>query len=345
MIIDWWRNLIHSINKTAARGAAIDRRVLFFFCCHKISLNFPSIQTMSWVSDYQYTFLQKVVFRALQQTGHIPHHIAFVMDGNRRFARSKQIDKIEGHSRGFAKLADVLRWCLDMGIREVTTFAFSIENFKRSNEEVEGLFNLAREKFNKLLAETSRMDEHGIRIRVIGNIELLPQDLQRLIATAMLRTESNDKLFLNIAFSYTSHDEITQAIETVLTAGADADVDTKRTESGDDSLLLPSDITERLLEACLYTRNSSPPDLVFRTSGETRLSDFLMWQVGCLRITLGSTFLHLSLSISLADSHVCAVLHGSSVAPDHHLELHGQHCCLSARQVPPGDVQTTGAGT
>lgn len=236
---------------------------------------------MSWISDYQYTFIQKAAFRALQLAGHVPQHVAFVMDGNRRFARSKQIDKIEGHSRGFAKLADVLRWCLDMGIREVTTFAFSIENFKRSDEEVEGLFNLAREKFNKLLAETSRMDEHGIRIRVIGNIELLPADLQRLIATAMLRTENNDKLFLNIAFAYTSHDEITQAVESVLKA----DMDTKRAESGD-SLLLPSDINERLLEACLYTRHSSPPDLVFRTSGETRLSDFMMWQVGCLTITL-----------------------------------------------------------
>lgn len=235
---------------------------------------------MSWVSDYQYTFVQKLAFRALQLSGHIPHHIAFVMDGNRRFARSEQIDKIEGHSRGFAKLADVLRWCLDMGIREVTTFAFSIENFKRSNEEVEGIFNLAREKFHKLLEETSRMDEHGIRIRVIGNIELLPVDLQRLIATAMLRTESNDKLFLNIAFAYTSHDEITQAVESVLKVA-----DTEDKDSADCALLLPSDVNERLLEACLYTRHSSPPDLVFRTSGETRLSDFMMWQVGaCLTI-------------------------------------------------------------
>lgn len=234
---------------------------------------------MSWVSDYQYTFVQKLAFRALQLSGHIPHHIAFVMDGNRRFARSEQIDKIEGHSRGFAKLADVLRWCLDMGIREVTTFAFSIENFKRSNEEVEGIFNLAREKFNKLLEETSRMDEHGIRIRVIGNIELLPADLQRLIATAMLRTESNDKLFLNIAFAYTSRDEITQAVESVLKV---ADTEGK---DDDSDLLRPWDINERLLEACLYTRHSSPPDLVFRTSGETRLSDFMMWQVGaCLRM-------------------------------------------------------------
>ncbi|KAL7744839.1 hypothetical protein ACLKA6_007130 [Drosophila palustris] len=205
------------------------------------------------------------MFRAIQ-INKIPQHIAFVMDGNRRFARSQQIDKIEGHSRGFSKLADVLRWCLDMGIREVTTFAFSIENFKRSNEEVEGLFNLAREKFSKLLEETNRLDEHGIRIRVIGNIELLPADLQRLIATAMLRTENNDKLFLNVAFAYTSRDEITQAVETVM-------------KHYEDDGMPPTDINERLLEACLYTRHSPPPDLVFRTSGETRLSDFMMWQI------------------------------------------------------------------
>ncbi|TDG43183.1 hypothetical protein AWZ03_010387 [Drosophila navojoa] len=224
---------------------------------------------MSWISDYRYTCLQKWALQILHSTGRIPNHIAFVMDGNRRFARSKQLDKIEGHSRGFSKLADVLRWCVDLGIKEVTTFAFSIENFKRSNEEVEGLFNLAREKFAKLLEETDRLDEHGIRIRVIGNILLLPEDLQRHIATAMLRTEHNDKLFLNIAFAYTSRDEMTQAVESIL----------KSDETSDDEPLHPSDINERLLEECLYTRHSPPPDMVFRTSGETRLSDFMMWQL------------------------------------------------------------------
>lgn len=203
--------------------------------------------------------------RTLRACGHIPNHVAFVMDGNRRFARSQQIDKIEGHSRGFEKLADCLRWCLDAGVREVTTFAFSIENFKRSNEEVEGLFNLAREKFARLLEETTRLNEHGIRIRVIGNIELLPLDLQKLVASAMLSTERNDKLFLNVAFAYTSRDEITQAVETVLRHGSQD--------------LAAEDISERLLEECLYTRHSPPPDLVFRTSGETRLSDFMMWQL------------------------------------------------------------------
>ncbi|EDW78352.1 uncharacterized protein Dwil_GK16221 [Drosophila willistoni] len=221
---------------------------------------------MSWVSEYEYTWLERTIMRSLRACAHIPHHVAFVMDGNRRFARSQHIDKIEGHSMGFAKLADCLRWCLDIGIREVTTFAFSIENFKRSSEEVEGLFNLAREKFCKLLDETDRLNEHGIRIRVIGNIELLPLDLQKLIALAMLRTEHNDKLFLNVAFSYTSRDEITQAVKTVL-------------ELGEEGHLTGEDISERLLEECMYTRHSPPPDLVFRTSGESRLSDFMMWQL------------------------------------------------------------------
>ncbi|XP_016956346.1 dehydrodolichyl diphosphate synthase complex subunit DHDDS [Drosophila biarmipes] len=220
---------------------------------------------MSWVSDYQYTWTERLAMRTLRACGHIPNHVAFVMDGNRRFARSQQIDKIEGHSRGFEKLADCLRWCLDVGVREVTTFAFSIENFKRSSEEVEGLFNLAREKFARLLEETTRLNEHGIRIRVIGNIELLPLDLQKLVASAMLSTERNDKLFLNVAFAYTSRDEITQAVETVLRHGSQD--------------LAAEDISERLLEECLYTRHSPPPDLVFRTSGETRLSDFMMWQL------------------------------------------------------------------
>ncbi|EDW31055.1 GL15247 [Drosophila persimilis] len=220
---------------------------------------------MSWVADYEYTWAERISMRALRTCGHIPKHVAFVMDGNRRFARSQQIDKIEGHSRGFSKLADCLRWCLDLGINEVTTFAFSIENFKRSSEEVEGLFNLARDKFAKLLKETDRLNQHGIRIRVIGNIGLLPLDLQELVATAMLSTEVNDKLFLNVAFSYTSRDEITQALETVLQQG--------------NSFISGSNISERLLEECMYTRHSPAPDLIFRTSGETRLSDFMMWQL------------------------------------------------------------------
>ncbi|XP_061400299.1 dehydrodolichyl diphosphate synthase complex subunit Dhdds-like [Musca vetustissima] len=219
---------------------------------------------MSWVSDYKYTWLQTVAMHVIKNGFRLPNHIAFVMDGNRRYANSQQIRKIEGHSKGFDKLADCLRWCLDIGIREVTTFAFSIENFKRSKEEVNGLLDLAREKFSKLLQEGPKLREHGVRIRVIGNIALLPEDLQNLIAQTMLETETNNKLFLNVAFSYTSRDEITHSVEQVLRHGDG---------------LQQGDISERLLEECLYSRHSPPPDLLFRTSGETRISDFLMWQL------------------------------------------------------------------
>uniref|UniRef100_A0A1I8PY75 Alkyl transferase n=1 Tax=Stomoxys calcitrans TaxID=35570 RepID=A0A1I8PY75_STOCA len=218
---------------------------------------------MSWVSDYKYTWFQKLAVNVIR-CGPLPYHIGFVMDGNRRYATSQQIRKIDGHAKGFDKLADCLRWCLDVGIREVTTFAFSIENFKRSEEEVSGLMDLAREKFSKLLQELPKLHEHGVRIRVIGNIGLLPDDLQKLIAQTMLETENNNNLFLNVAFSYTSRDEITQAVQDVLTHGDG---------------LLEGDISERLIEECLYSRHSPQPDLLFRTSGETRISDFLMWQL------------------------------------------------------------------
>lgn len=219
---------------------------------------------MSWVSDYKYTWLETIAMNVIRAGGHLPYHIAFVMDGNRRYASSQHIRKIEGHSKGFDKLADCLRWCLDMGIREVTTFAFSIENFKRCEDEVTGLLDLAREKFSKLIQEAPKLHEHGVRIKVIGNLDLLPEDLQKLLAQAILETENNDKLFLNVAFSYTSRDEITQAVEALLKHG---------------DVLNESDISERLVEECLYSRHSPPPDLLFRTSGETRISDFLMWQV------------------------------------------------------------------
>lgn len=219
---------------------------------------------MCWVSDYKYRWYEKLAMNVVKSGGHLPKHIAFIMDGNRRYAKSERIATIDGHTRGFDKLSNCLRWCLDIGVREVTTFAFSIENFKRNEEEVNDLLNLARDKFNELLKELPKLHEYGVRVRIIGNISLLPKDLQSLIAKAMIKTECNDKLYLNIAFSYTSRDEITQAIEVILTQGNDLQLE---------------DITEYLIEECFYSRQSSPPDLLFRTSGETRISDFLMWQV------------------------------------------------------------------
>nr|CAD7591093.1 unnamed protein product [Timema genevievae] len=211
---------------------------------------------MSWIRDSTLNYLQKFCIRVIQ-CGPIPKHVAFIMDGNRRFAQKSNMKKIEGHSRGFDKLAETLQWCLDLGIPEVTVYAFSIENFKRAPKEVDALMKLAREKFKRLLSE-----------KVIGNLALLPQDIQKSIAEAIIMTQDNNKAFLNVAFAYTARDEMTHAIRTIATG----------VEQNSLSL---SDVNERLISDCLYTNKSQDPDLLIRTSGEVRFSDFLLWQISC----------------------------------------------------------------
>jgi len=165
----------------------------------------------------------------------------------------------------FDKLAETLKWCLDLGVKEVTVYAFSIENFKRSKEEVECLLNLAREKFKKLIEEEEKLMQEGVNIRVIGNLSLLPEDLVSLIARAVCMTKDNNKARLNVAFAYTSRDEMTSAASELATACTE-------------SRLEPSDVSPEVIEAALYTENSLPLDMIVRTSGELRLSDFLLWQ-------------------------------------------------------------------
>lgn len=153
-----------------------------------------------------------------------------------------------------------------MGIKEVTVYAFSIENFKRPEEEVNTLMQLARDKFAKLLEEKERLNEKGVRIRVIGNIHMLPRDIQKTAAEAMLLTKDNNKSVLNVAFAYTSREEITHSLKTII-------------EGVEDNDLLAEDLNESLIDECLYTNKCSSVDLLVRTSGELRFSDYLLWQV------------------------------------------------------------------
>jgi ditrans,polycis-polyprenyl diphosphate synthase len=156
--------------------------------------------------------------------------------------------------------------CLELNVKEVTVYAFSIENFKRSQEEVDTLMSLAREKFSKLMEEKEKLIEKGVKIRVIGNVKMLPKDLQKSIADAMLMTKDNDKSILNVAFAYTSRDEITNSIQTICRGVEDDD-------------LKHEDLNHSLIDECLYTNKCNEIDLLVRTSGEMRFSDFLLWQV------------------------------------------------------------------
>ncbi|RVE44743.1 hypothetical protein evm_010595 [Chilo suppressalis] len=156
------------------------------------------------------------------------------------------------------------KWCLDLGIPEVTVYAFSIENFKRSEEEVNALMDLAREKFQRLLDEIDTINEWGVRIYVAGRLSLLPEDLQKMVSQAMLATRHNNKLRLNIAYAYTGRDEISRAVSHIIDG-------VKNKE------LMAEDIDTELVSQSL---DIGEPELLVRTSGEIRLSDFMLWQQG-----------------------------------------------------------------
>lgn len=221
---------------------------------------------MSWFPEKrtQPPWYHRMCTRILK-SGPVPKHVAIIMDGNRRFAQKKSMDRAEGHLKGFDKLAETLEWCLDLGIMEVTVYAFSIENFKRSKEEVDCLMELAHQKFTRLIQEKDLIEKHGVSIRVLGNLSLLPHSIQKLIGEAVNISKHNDRAILNVCFSYTSRDEICTAMKELA-------------EGVDRGELKPSDVSEELLEKCLYTHKSPDPDLLIRTSGEVRLSDFLLWQ-------------------------------------------------------------------
>ncbi|XP_061574469.1 dehydrodolichyl diphosphate synthase complex subunit DHDDS [Cololabis saira] len=219
---------------------------------------------MSWIKEGELNLLEKIAANVLK-AGPMPKHVAFIMDGNRRFARKKHIERQEGHMQGFNKLAETLRWCKQLNIPEVTVYAFSIENFKRTKHEVDGLMDLAKQKFERLLEERDNLEKHGVCVRVLGDLNMLPLDLQQLIAKAVLTTRTNNKCFLNVCFAYTSRYEITNAVR-------------EMAWGVEEGLIKASDVSEALLSECLYSNNSPNPDLLIRTSGEIRLSDFLLWQ-------------------------------------------------------------------
>lgn len=218
---------------------------------------------VGWFHTYIGSWLETRVCNLLK-CGQIPKHIAFIMDGNRRYADKTNIAKSDGHKSGFNTLSKVLSWCKEFGITQVTLYAFSIENFKRTRDEVDSIMDLAREKCDSLLDELDRVNEDGIKVRVAGDLHLLPADLRMKIEKIQKMTCNNDKALLNICLAYTSRHEIVATIK-------------KLSQDKPDNLNL------ELFEQNLYLPRPFP-DLIIRTSGEVRLSDFMLWQ--CQESTL-----------------------------------------------------------
>ena len=195
----------------------------------------------------------------------VPHHVAVIMDGNRRYAQEFGLLVAEGHEKGREKLEQILGWCMEIGVRILTVYAFSTENVSRERKEVDGLMRMFVLNFKKL-ADDERVHKHKIRVKILGQKDLLPEDLREAIRYAEDKTKDYDKYFFNIAVGYGGREEIVQAIRKI------ADKVKKGELSADE-------ITERTFTEFLYTKDMPDPDLVLRTSGEERISNFLLWQL------------------------------------------------------------------
>jgi len=192
----------------------------------------------------------------------IPKHIAIIMDGNRRWAKQRNLPVKLGHKQGAETLKKIVRYANKIGIGYITVYAFSTENWKRSEEEVSALMNLLENYLDDFAKEA---DTENIVIRVLGNLKPLSQALQESIERTVKRTENNTGTIFNIALNYGGRDEITNAVKEIA-----KDVKEGRLEI--------EQISEEIVGSYLYTKNEPDPDLLIRTSGELRLSGFLPWQ-------------------------------------------------------------------
>jgi tritrans,polycis-undecaprenyl-diphosphate synthase [geranylgeranyl-diphosphate specific] len=194
----------------------------------------------------------------------LPQHLAIIMDGNRRFAYGHGMLVQEGHERGKDKVEQLLDWCLEVGVRILTVYALSTENFSRPTEELNDLMALFTASFRQI-ATDERVHRHGIRVQAIGHRQLLPKELQEAIALAESATASYTNYRYNVAIAYGGREEILDAIRHLAQEVAEG-------------RLRPEEIDTAMVSKHLYTADLPDPDLVFRTSGEERISNFLLWQ-------------------------------------------------------------------
>ncbi|XP_030485895.1 dehydrodolichyl diphosphate synthase 6 [Cannabis sativa] len=257
-------------------------------------------------------FVMKCLFRVIS-VGPVPEHIAFIMDGNRRYAKKQNERTIAGHKAGYSSLISMLGYCYELGVKYVTVYAFSIDNFKRSPEEVECLMDLMLEKMKGFLEHESIVHQYGIRVYFIGNLKLLNEPVRVAAEKVMKATAKNNKANLLVCVAYTSCDEIVHAIQEscqskiydiqtrngssdkkmngfVVHGGLEEHEDKPKNHEAKpcNGLIEESEVCEKQMnlptlklvdiEKHMYMAVAPDPDIVIRSSGETRLSNFLLWQ-------------------------------------------------------------------
>ena len=210
----------------------------------------------------------------LKATCELPRHIAVIMDGNGRWARLKGKTRIEGHAAGVDSVRDVVEACTQLGISYLTLFTFSTENWKRPEKEVSALMQLLIRVLRK---ETRELHDNNIRLNVIGNMNLLPENVRHVLRETMELTKNNSRLVLSIALSYSGKWDILQACRSI-----SFDVKSGKLD--------PAVIDEQLFESYLSTRSLPDPELLIRTSGEFRISNFMLWQSAYTEIYFTNTY-------------------------------------------------------
>jgi len=197
-------------------------------------------------------------------------HIAIIMDGNRRWAKDKNLPSAMGHKKGVEALKTTLRACKDFGVKYLTVYAFSTENWNRKQEEVDFLMDLVAVTLKNELAE---MHKEGVQIHFIGDLTRLSDKLQKITANAVETTKDNTGVVLQIALNYGARDEITNAVRRIVSAN------------------IPNDkITPELISDYLYTKGVPDPDILVRTGGEKRISNYLLWQIAYSEIIIKNEF-------------------------------------------------------
>ncbi len=203
----------------------------------------------------------------------LPCHIAIIMDGNGRWAKKKLMNRVKGHEKGTETVRTIVSLSKKIGIKFLTLYAFSTENWARPKIEITALMNLLK-KF--LIAERSTLMKNGIRLNVIGQKDRLPESVIREIDETMDQTSSNDKMVLNLALSYGGREEITRAAREIAKKAAEKAISWES-------------ITEKTIDEYLYTKGMPDPDLLIRTSGEMRLSNFMLWQAAYTELFITNT--------------------------------------------------------
>ncbi|RLG42546.1 MAG: di-trans,poly-cis-decaprenylcistransferase [Thermoproteota archaeon] len=206
-------------------------------------------------------YLERVV-----KKGPIPQHIAIILDGNRRYARMMNLPLEQGYALGAKKVRQILEWCDELGIQHVTLYSFSTENFRRPPDQVKAILSVIEDQLRDILDNLDELRRRGVKIRIIGRLELIPDGLRELATEVERRTACFGEKTINLAIAYGGRTEILDAVRRIA-------MEVK------EGKIRPEEINEDVFRSYLYLKDLPDPDLIIRTSGEERISNFLLWHI------------------------------------------------------------------